>query len=189
MIRMAAVVVSFALVAGVAFADTRLNASEARKFVALQHKLERTVNQQLGLATKPAPSTKGKGAFSALVTQMIRTDQAMLRSMLRPRAVSVRLRPGDSTVEAYRQAKRSKVPTVIEMDFGGLFVSPGEKPRFEVTGGTHKNDPGNSVRRAHNLAFEIGPVVVTRKGAVIGTATRESASEKPLLKALGVKLR
>jgi hypothetical protein len=63
-------------------------------------------------------------------------------------------------------------------------VVPGEKPSFEVNGGSYRGDVGNSVRRAHNLATVIGPVAVTRRGVVVGTATRYSSSEKPLLKAL-----
>lgn len=182
----AALVAMALLSSGVAAADSRLTAAEARRFSALQHKLEKTVNRQLGIKTAPAPKNTGG---SGLIKQMLRTDRAMLRAMLaRLNPTTVQLRPGDDTVRAFREAKRSGVPTVIKMDFGSLHVGPGQETRFEVTTGNYRNDTGNSVRRAHNLAYEIGPVVVTRKGAVIGTATRDVKSEKPLLKALGARL-
>ncbi len=183
----AALVAMVVLSPALANAESRkLTAAEARKFSALQYKLEQTVNRQLGVKTQAPPKAKGA---AGLIKQMIRTDRVLLQSMIaRLNPARVELRAGDDTVSAYKAAKRSGVPTVIKMDFGSLHVSPGQETRFEVTTGVYRNDPGNSVRRAHNLAYEIGPVVVTRKGTVIGTATRDSRSEKPLLKVLGATL-
>jgi hypothetical protein len=103
-------------------------------------------------------------------------------------AVHVTLRAGGDTVQAYRQARASGVTTVIKMDFGSLRVAPGQLPTFDITKGVFRDVP-NAVRRAHNLAYDIGAVVVTQGHRVIGRATSDSASEKPLLNKLAGGLR
>lgn len=92
----------------------------------------------------------------------------------------VTLRGGDNTIDAFHRATASGKPTIIRMDGGSLHVRPGQAPRFEITTGQYP-ESGHSIRRAHNLAYSIGPVTVTRASRELGQATKDLASERPLL--------